>query len=30
VTLDGTMWSLTEKGFETAANLYNQQAIKDE
>ena len=30
VTLDGTMWSLTEKGFETAANLFNQQAIKDE
>ena len=30
VTLDGTMWHLTEKGFITAANLYNQQAIKDE
>lgn len=24
VTIDGTMWSLTEEGFETAANLYNQ------
>ncbi|TXE08538.1 metal ABC transporter permease [Gelidibacter salicanalis] len=24
VTIDGTMWSLTEEGFKTAANLYNQ------
>lgn len=30
VTLDGNMWSLTEKGFETAANLYNQNFKKDE
>ena len=30
VTLDGTMWSLTQKGFETASNLYNQQATDDE
>jgi manganese/zinc/iron transport system permease protein len=30
VTLDGTMWSLTQKGFETASNLYNQQAKDDE
>ena len=29
VTLDGTMWSLTEEGFETAANLYNQNFKKD-
>ena len=29
VTLDGTMWSLTEEGFETAANLYNQNMKKD-
>ncbi|MCF7566925.1 metal ABC transporter permease [Sabulilitoribacter arenilitoris] len=26
VTLDGNMWSLTEEGFKTASNLYNQQA----
>lgn len=25
VTLDGTMWSMTQKGFEKASNLYNQQ-----
>ncbi|MFD2822421.1 metal ABC transporter permease [Lacinutrix iliipiscaria] len=25
VTLQGNMWSLTEQGFNTAANLYNQQ-----
>ncbi|MGJ8591334.1 MAG: metal ABC transporter permease [Aquaticitalea sp.] len=30
VTLDGTMWSLTQKGFEKAANLYNQHANDDE
>lgn len=24
VTIDGNMWSLTEEGFKTAANLYNQ------
>ncbi|MCK0114704.1 metal ABC transporter permease [Gelidibacter sp. F63206] len=30
VTLDGTMWSLTEEGFETAANLYNQNIKKHE
>lgn len=25
VQIEGTMWSLTEEGFKTAANLYNQQ-----
>lgn len=30
VTIDGTMWSLTEEGFETAANLYNQNFKKHE
>lgn len=25
VTLQGTMWSLTQKGFDKASNLYNQQ-----
>ena len=25
VTLQGNMWNLTEQGFKTAANLYNQQ-----
>lgn len=25
VNLDGNMWSLTEEGFKTASNLYNQQ-----
>ncbi len=30
VTLEGNMWSLTEKGFKTAANLYNQQIKDDE
>lgn len=30
VTLDGAMWSLTEEGFETAANLYNQNFKKHE
>ncbi|TYA52306.1 metal ABC transporter permease [Formosa maritima] len=30
VTIDGTMWSMTEKGFETASNLYNQQVVKYE
>ena len=30
VTLEGNMWSLTEKGFESAANLYNQQTKDDE
>lgn len=29
VTLDGSMWSLTQEGFETAANLYNQNFKKD-
>lgn len=29
VTLDGTMWSLTKEGFETASNLYNQNIKKD-
>ena len=26
VTLDGNMWSLTDEGFKTASNLYNQQS----
>ena len=26
VTLAGSMWSLTEEGFKTASNLYNQQS----
>ena len=30
VMLDGTMWSLTQKGFDKASNLYNQQAKEDE
>ena len=30
VTLDGNMWSLTQKGYESAANLYNQQTTDDE
>ncbi|MBD0831418.1 metal ABC transporter permease [Aestuariibaculum sediminum] len=30
VSLDGQMWSLTEEGFKTAANLYSQQSKKDE
>lgn len=30
VSLDGAMWSLTEEGFETAANLYNQNFEKHE
>ena len=30
VTLDGTMWSMTQKGFEKASNLYNQQRKDDE
>lgn len=30
VTLDGNMWSLTEAGFETAANLYTKQTTEDE
>ena len=30
VTLQGNMWSLTEEGFKTASNLYNQQTEKDE
>lgn len=25
VTLEGNMWSLTEEGFKTAANLYTQK-----
>lgn len=29
VTLDGNMWSMTEEGFETAANLYNQNFKKN-
>lgn len=29
VTIDGSMWSLTPEGFETAANLYNQNFKKD-
>ncbi|MDG1728945.1 MAG: metal ABC transporter permease [Algibacter sp.] len=30
VNLDGTMWSLTEEGFEIASNLYNQQSDNNE
>ena len=30
VTLEGNMWSLTEHGFTTAANLYNQQTESNE
>lgn len=30
VTIQNDMWSLTEKGFNTAANLYNQQSNGDE
>ena len=30
VTLDGNMWSLTEEGFKTASNLYNQLTKSDE
>lgn len=30
VTIDGNMWSLTQKGFDSAANLYNQQTKEDE
>lgn len=30
VTLKGNMWSLTETGFETAANLYTKKSIEDE
>lgn len=30
VELNGTMWNLTEKGFETAANLYTKQTSNDE
>ncbi|MDY7395941.1 metal ABC transporter permease [Aureibaculum sp. 2210JD6-5] len=30
VTLEGNMWSLTNEGFKTAANLYNQQSVDDE
>lgn len=28
VKLNGNMWSLTEEGFKTATNLYNQQNLK--
>jgi manganese/zinc/iron transport system permease protein len=30
VTIDGSMWSLTEEGFRTASNLYNQQSETNE
>ncbi|SHG76372.1 metal ABC transporter permease [Winogradskyella jejuensis] len=30
VTLEGNMWSMTKKGYSTAANLYNQQTNDDE
>jgi len=30
VELDGNMWHLTEEGFKTASNLYNQQNASDE
>ncbi|QRM88816.1 iron chelate uptake ABC transporter family permease subunit [Lacinutrix sp. WUR7] len=29
-TIDGSMWSLTDLGFETAANLYTKQNTEDE
>ncbi len=30
ISLQGTTWNLTDKGFETAANLYNQQTTTNE
>lgn len=30
VSIDGTMWSLTEEGYNSASNLYNQLTKKDE
>jgi len=30
VTIEGNMWSLTETGFNTASNLYNQQNLNNE
>ncbi|GGD18441.1 zinc ABC transporter permease [Hyunsoonleella pacifica] len=30
VKLEGNMWSLTEEGFKTASNLYNQQSDNNE
>jgi len=30
VELDGNMWHLTEEGFKTASNLYNQQNVSNE
>jgi manganese/zinc/iron transport system permease protein len=30
ITITGTEWSLTQEGFETASNLYNQQSKNDE
>ena len=30
VTLKGKKWSLTEEGYKTASNLYNQQNNNDE
>ncbi|WP_396603388.1 metal ABC transporter permease [Algibacter sp. R77976] len=30
VKLEGTMWNLTEEGFKTASNLYNQQNVNNE
>jgi manganese/zinc/iron transport system permease protein len=30
VKLDGNMWNLTEEGFKTATNLYNQQSDNNE
>ncbi len=30
VTLHGNMWSMTERGFDFAANLYNQQITEDD
>ncbi|WP_242158188.1 metal ABC transporter permease [Aestuariivivens sediminis] len=30
VNLDGSLWSLTEEGYKTASNLYNQQTKNDE
>ena len=30
ITISGTEWSLTQEGFKTASNLYNQQSNNDE
>jgi len=30
ITVEGSMWSMTQKGFDKAANLYNQQENSDD